>query len=103
MQMRSLLVASTGLLTLMLMGCAAHASRLMDYESCAASRVCTIRGTATAKIGEHAPTVEVAVNQGRCVNVSLPQKRWQKLRRSGPKEMTVTGTVYHEPSNEEGE
>jgi len=75
----------------------------MDYESCATSKVCTIRGIATAKIGEHAPTVELAVGDGRCINVSLPRNRWQKLKRSGPREMTITGNVYREPSNAGGE
>lgn len=84
-------------------GCIRAAQRPMSYETCATSRVCIIRGMATAQIGEHAPTVQLALPEGRCINVSLPRERWEALRRSGPKEMTIVGSVYREPPTEDGE
>jgi hypothetical protein len=74
----------------------------MSYESCAASAICTIRGIATAKLGEHAPTVELLLGDGRCVNVSFPRERWAQLKLLGPREMVITGRVYQEPPNEDG-
>lgn len=54
-------------------------------------------------MGEHAPTVQLDLRNGRCVNVSLPRERWEELRRSGPREMTVVGNVYREPRGVGGE
>jgi hypothetical protein len=75
----------------------------MSYEACVASEVCVIRGIATAKIGEHAETVQIDLADGRCINVSLPREKWEQLDRSGPTEMTVVGTVYREPLAEGSE
>ena len=89
-----LLIPSTGCVT---------APRPVNYETCATSRVCVIRGIATAKMGEHAPTVQLDLEDGRCINASLPQERLEDLRRSGPREMTIVGNVYREPLTEGGE
>lgn len=58
---------------------------------------------ATARLGEHAPTVELKLDSDRCVNVSLPRERLELLRRTGPTEMTVRGNVYREPLPADGE
>jgi len=79
------------------LGCANITPAPMTYQDCAASRVCTVRGIATAKFGEHGPTVELDLGHGRCVNVSLPTPRWEALRRAGPTEMTIVGSVHREP------
>ena len=75
----------------------------MTYERCAASRVCVVRGIATARLAEHAPTAQLDLGNGRCINVSLPPERLEELRRRGPTEMTITGAVYWEPSGSGGE
>jgi len=62
-----------------------------------------VRGIATARLGEHAPTVQLDLGNGRCINVSLPPRRWEELRQRGPTEMTVRGTVYREPAGGNGE
>ncbi|HWL95566.1 MAG TPA: hypothetical protein VNT79_18755 [Phycisphaerae bacterium] len=79
------------------------APRAMTYEGCAASRVCVVHGIATVRLAEHAPTAQLSLGNGRCVNVSLAPQRLEELRRRGPTEMTVTGTVYWEPSTTGGE
>lgn len=83
--------------------CLSASSRGMTYERCAASRVCVVHGIATARLAEHAPTVQLNLADGRCINVSMSRRRWENLRRRGPTEMTITGTVYSEPSVSNGE
>ena len=75
----------------------------MTYEACGAANQCVIRGLATAQLAEHAETVELRLNDGRCVNVSLPRDRWEALRESGPTEMAIVGQVYREPETNSGE
>lgn len=43
-------------------------------------------------------TAQFDLPDGRCINVSLPPAKLERLRRTGPVEMTVTGEVYWEPS-----
>lgn len=84
-------------------GCMTPQPRPMDYETCAASSVCVLHGVATARLAEHAPTVQLDLSDGRCVNVSMPRDRLEQLRLSGPRELTVAGNVYQEPSTVDGE
>jgi hypothetical protein len=79
-------------------GCASLGSRPMNYETCATSRTCVVRGVAAARLAEHASTAQFNLPDGRCINVSLPRERLELLRRNGPIEMTVTGEVYRDPS-----
>jgi hypothetical protein len=84
-------------------GCVTSSRPSMTYEACAASSECVIRGVATAELGEHGQTVKLQLDDGRCVNVSLPRERWDALRASGPTEMTIMGGVYREPQSQNGE
>jgi hypothetical protein len=70
----------------------------MNYETCANSRTCVVRGIAAARLAEHASTAQFDLPDGRCINVSLPPAKLERLRRNGPIEMTVTGEVYGDPS-----
>jgi hypothetical protein len=73
----------------------------MNYESCAASRICTVSGTITAEPAAHAVMGRLQLPGGRCVSVSLPREEIVELRRGGPKLMTVTGRVYGEPPEDQ--
>jgi hypothetical protein len=73
----------------------------MNYESCAASRICTLSGTMTAEPAAHAVMGRLQLPEGRCVSVSLPREQIVELRRGGPKLMTVTGRVYGEPPEDQ--
>lgn len=73
----------------------------MTYESCATSRICTVRGTVTAEPAAHAVMGRLQLADGRCVSVSLPREQIVNLRRDGPQVMTVTGRVYGEPPEDQ--
>lgn len=73
----------------------------MNYQSCAASRICTLSGTMTAEPAAHAVMGRLQLPEGRCVSVSLPREQIVELRRAGPKLMTVTGRVYGEPPEDQ--
>jgi len=83
-------------------GCLSATPGPMTYEGCAASKVCVVHGIATARLAEHAPTVQLDLPTGRCINVSMPRQRWEALRNRGPTAITVSGTVYREPSADNG-
>ena len=68
----------------------------MEYEECATSHVCTVRGIASYTLAEHAPMARLDIGGGRCINVSFPRLALERLRVDGPTETTVTGTVYSE-------
>lgn len=78
-------------------GCASLEPTSMTYESCAAARFCTIRGTVTAEPAAHAVMGRLDLGDGTCVSVSLPRAQIADLRRTGPRIMTVRGRVYGEP------
>ncbi len=79
-------------------GCASVPRGPMTYETCATSRTCVVHGVAAARLAEHESTAQFNLPDGRCINVSLPLERFERLRRAGPIEMTVTGEVYRDPS-----
>jgi len=45
----------------------------------------------------------VELPDGRCISVSLPASRLAMLSRDRPREMTVTGEVYRDPSADGGD
>ena len=77
-------------------GCASIAPRSTNYESCATSTRCVVHGIATVRAAERAQTAQFDLPDGRCIDVSLPPRQLETLRRDGPTEMTVTGEVYRD-------
>lgn len=81
-----------------MVGCASQDRVSMTYEDCASSRRCTVHGTVTARSAEHAWMGRLELPDGRCISVSLPVRDLNSLRQGGPREMTVSGHVYGDPS-----
>lgn len=79
-------------------GCTHAKQSPMSYKTCAAAKVCTVRGVASAKSAEHAWMARLELPDGQCISVSLPDTELNRLRQDGPKEMSITGRVYGDPS-----
>jgi hypothetical protein len=78
-------------------GCTTVAPSPMAQEQCERARFCTVQGVASAKRVERVWMAEVALNDGKCVRVSLPEVEIARLRGDGPKPMTLSGRVYGDP------
>lgn len=81
-------------------GCAAAPVKSMTYDECARATRCTLHGTVTARPAEHGWIGSLALADGRCVSISLPDTEMEALRQTGPSEMTVSGRVYGDPSTD---
>jgi len=91
------------LISIPMYSCGLPPPTTMSREQCESNSVCTLRGLASAEIGEHGQIVRLELDDGSCVNVSLPPAQWAELRRSGATEMTVSGEVFFEPAPGNGE
>jgi hypothetical protein len=70
----------------------------MTREECAAARFCSISGVMEAYPADHAWMGRLTIADGACISVSLPEDELARLRRSGPRAMTVRGRVMGDPS-----
>ena len=68
----ALAAVAAGALALPTLGCATVRVAPMTYELCAASRICTIRGTVTAELADHGWMGRLDFPDGRCIAISLP-------------------------------
>lgn len=71
----------------------------MTYEDCEKAEICAITGRVSAVQGEHAWTGRLDLPDGRCINVSLPPRQLDAIRKSGPRVLTVRGAVIGDPSD----
>ena len=71
----------------------------MTYERCRTADLCTMRGQMTRVETPQAPMGRLALADGRCVAVSLPQQMLLELQRQGPTEVTVRGRVIEVERN----
>ena len=70
----------------------------MRYEECSSSAFCTVSGLVTATSSHGTWMGVMAFPADRCVSISLPDDVIQDLKTGGPRQMTVTGAVFGDPS-----
>jgi|LauGreDrversion4_2_1035121.scaffolds.fasta_scaffold01482_22 hypothetical protein len=89
---------------LFLSGCGryelATSEKYMTVDECYSSDFCTFRGRPVAKYGEYGKVVEIFTSDGKCINASFPEKKWNALRKNPKNSMTIQGNVFTEPEAE---
>lgn len=84
-------------------GCAASLVRTDNFDACESLSDCEVRGVASAKAGEHGRVVEVRTASGKCINLSVPDESWNRLKEIQNRLVQAKGRVISIPTNEFGE
>lgn len=67
---------------------------LMKFDQCVSSKYCRVSGNLSLKEVDHVLMGRLTMDDGRCLNVSLPKGTVQRLRAEGAVNEVVVGRVF---------
>ena len=88
------------LILLLLTSCVSNTGTQTSSQICEHSKTCSISGMVIIK-GDRGFIGELQIENGKCVNISLPEDISRKLVDRPPEKITVTGKVMPYPPYDE--
>jgi len=67
---------------------------LMSFDQCLSSKYCRVSGELSLKEVDHVLMGRLTMDDGKCLNVSLPKRTVQHLRSEGTVSQVVVGRVF---------